>query len=164
MKTLADLKRDLAMPGLKLNLVSVSGIPKNEARTVFKIQTNNICFLKPDGKSKSWLELPKASLLEYDGKTIKIFEPARRPLTDKEKEIMANEPRDAKQDEIDMLSDGSTMYYRRERYYRDSGYFYLFGTKADKGMRLTHEKATPLIEDETLKGELSIIYEMQGGN
>jgi len=159
MKTLSDLKRDLTV-GKTVILKSCLGVEKNEKRTVFKLQSNNVCFLKEDGKSKSWLELPKASLLEYDGKTIKIFRVGIRELTQEEKDIIAKEPKDEKQEGIDIISDGSVMYNRRKHYYKDVGKFYLFGTEKEQGKRLTHADKTAKIEDDSIKGELELVYEV----
>jgi hypothetical protein len=158
MKTLADMKRDLSI-GRKIMLKEVDGIIKNEPREVFKVQTQSICFLK-EGGGKSWLDIPKASLCEYDGKTIEIYRPAIRELTEQEKKIIDAEPRDEEQDRIDAMSDGSTMYNRRRNYYKECGFFYLFGTEKEQGKRLTHVNNKTMIQDESIKGKLDIVYEL----
>ena len=159
MRTLADLKRDLKT-GTKLVLKSVDNMEKNENRTVLKVGATDICFLK-DGGGKSYLETPKASLLDYDGKTIKIYRAGIRDLTDDEKQVMADAPEDGKQDEIDMISDGNVMFRRRKRYYEETGKEYLFGTCKKQGKRLTHKDDKDMIEDDNIKGSISIVYEIE---
>lgn len=164
MKTLADLKRDLQKPGIKVVLKERFGKKEEngEARTICKIQTNSLCFFKADGKSKSWLDFPKATLLEYDGNTFKIFSPGKRELTDEEQKIRGNEPSDKQQEYIDAIGDGSTMFYRRKAYYREIGLNYLFGTGKESGKRLTHENGKAVIEDDSIKGEMILAYEIRG--
>jgi hypothetical protein len=158
MKTLADMKRDLVV-GKKVKLVWRNGKELSEERTVFKVQTNSICFER-EGGGKTWLDMPKATLLEYDGNTIKIYRPITRELTAEEQKIKDNEPRDIEQERLDAISDGSQMFYRRKRYYKEAGYFYLFGTEKEQGKRLTHTERKPMIEDDTIKGELDLVYEV----
>ena len=164
MRTLADMKRDLKT-GTKVILKSITMKVGDELkssdinRTVLKVNTTDICFLKDDGK-KSYLSIPKASLLEYDGKTIKIYRAGIRELTDEEKQIMDNKPKDDKQFEIDMLSDGNVMYRREKRYYESIGKEYLFGNCKKDGKRLTHKDNKVMIEDDSIKGDISIIYEV----
>ncbi len=155
-KTLADLKRDIV--GKKLILKEVSGIPKNEERTCIKLQGDSFVFLKGDTQSKSYCQIPKATLVEYDGETIKTFRPALRELTEEEKKVMDNVPRDEEQERVDALSDGYVMGRKREMYYKEAGFNYLFGIKKEKGKRLTHADKRPMIEDDNIKGDLELVY------
>lgn len=160
MKTLADLKRDIV--GKQLILIERDGKTENILRTVIAVKSNEIVLQKTDG-NKSYLEIPKATLLDYDGKTIKIYNAGNRDLNKEEQMIKDNEPKDEKQDERDMLSDGSTMFHRREHYYKEKGYEYLFGgSKKIQGKRLTHDNHIPKIRDDAIKGKISLIYEIQG--
>jgi hypothetical protein len=161
MKTLADLKRKLQI-GMRLtmiyNSVRIKKLPLK--REVINVQSNGIHFIDPTKdrstqKRGSFLDFPKASLLEINEKGFKIFESGRRDLTKEEKGVIANEPRDAKQDEIDIMSDGSTMYWRRKRYYIEKGFEYLFN--GDKNKRIDSNDRTKVI-DSNVKGELSLEY------
>lgn len=174
MKTLADLKRDLKV-GTQLTLVEFHGTKDskwiNSPRYVIKTSTVDIQ-LSPDKNATkgSHLNWPKASLLEYDGKTIRIFESGNRPLTEDEKRIYQNQPRDAKQEEIDMLSDGTTMFYRKKRYFESlPGFMHLFGCHRERGMYLKHGTKETIdngtwsdwfIDDEKVKGKLALVYEI----
>jgi len=158
MKTLADLKRDLKQ-GTHIKRVWRFGKEDTELLTVDKVQTTSIRMTKEKGGS-SWLEIPKASLMEYDGKQLKIYSPGKRDLTSEEQKIKEGEPKDIEQDRIDMMTDGSQMHYRRMRYYKDSSHFYLFGTDKEQGKRLTWVDKVLKVEDDSLKGELTLVYEV----
>lgn len=155
---LADLKRTLKV-GTKLRLVERYGKPLNSLREVEKVQSNSIKMKALDETKAGWLEYPKASLLEFDGKEIKIYTSGTRELNEEEQKIRDNEPKDEEQDRIDMLSDGSTMFYRRKKYYKDVGYEYLFHSK-QKGKRLTYADKKPMIQDDSIKGKLVLKYEV----
>ena len=158
MKTLADFKR--AMPlGAEVNLKYRYGKPVDEKRVVGKVQSNSMAFFKGENnKTLSWLDWPKATLLEFDGKVAKIYEPGFRDLNKQEQEVVNNEPRDKEQEYVDAISDGSTMYWRRKHYYKDSGFNYLFQGK-EQGKRLTYQQSKKVIQDDSVKGNLVLVYE-----
>jgi hypothetical protein len=160
MKSLADLKRDIT----KTKQIILLREPDNP-RIFEKIQGTSFKLKKVNG-GFTYLEIPKATLLEYDGTTVKIYEPGIRELTAEEQKIRDDEPKDDEQFRIDMLSDGNTMFYRKQRYYKETGLFYLFGTEKEQGKRLTNNKGAdgivkPMIEDDNIKGKLSIEYELK---
>lgn len=155
MKTLADLKRITL--GTKIQMI----FPENNShcgkiREVTKVQTNAIKI------GESYLEFPRASLLEFTDNGFKIFHPGTRELTEHEKSLIRNEPRDEKQEEIDCLTDGSTMFYRRKAYYRNNNAEYLFG--GDKNRRIDSRSQRTVnvdewrIIDSSIKGELMLEY------
>jgi hypothetical protein len=161
MKTLADFKRDLVI-GRKMILKYrwLDKVKTNIGIERFVVSKNttgvqlSACETAPKGSFLGW---PKASLLEYDGKTATIYNSGSRPLTEKEKEIIAGEPRDEKQEEIDIMTDGSTMYYRKKRYYLENkDYEYLAGWHRQAGKLLRNG----LIDDDDCKGEIGLVYEI----
>jgi len=85
MKTLADLKRDLTV-GKRLTMTFNRLADKNKAirnrlgipRKILRKQTKAIYLELEDSCRGSFLELPQASLIEYDGKIIRIYEPGKR--------------------------------------------------------------------------------------
>ena len=151
MKTLADLKRDLSV-GASLTLISRYGKKEGKnigvKRYVVKKNTVGVCLnTDKDAKRGSYLYWPKASLLEYDGETVKIFQSGLRPLTDEEKQILANQPKDEEQS-------------RKE---------YLFSCKTQAGKRLkagTRQTADEgsfsdwFIDDDAHKGEIGLVYKI----
>jgi len=166
MKTLADLKRAL-VKGRKLILVSRFGKPVNQPRQVISVQSNGVWFRIADDKDKlkrlindsvtrTWLDFPKARLLEFTENGFKIYTRGERPLTEKEQQIMDNEPKDAEQERIDMLSDGNTMFRRKKRYYEEQQAEHLFGTHTWRGMSYRFHTKTVL--DDRVKGDLILEY------
>jgi len=149
MKTLADLKKDLAV-GVKVKRLFG---PKNngEILTVTQIQSNGLQF------GKSWLDYPVSSLLDYDDKIISIFEPANRPLTAEEQQIIDNRPIDKKQSDIDMLSDGSMMFRREQRYFSEQKAEWYWG-KWSQGKRYSRRDNTMF--DKKVRGKLSLQYKI----
>src|SRR3990172_37586 len=106
MKTLADLKRELT-PGKRLPLIyRFNPLPEPVLKEVSGTQGNGVSFINPDEavKKPSFLEFPKASLLEVTAHGFKIYEAGFRDLTPKETAIRQGEPRDKEQEKNDLLS------------------------------------------------------------
>jgi len=154
--TLAELKR--IKPGTKIIRVynKLREIkPELREGTITKVQSNGLYI------DKRFLDFPPASLLEFDGQTIKIYEPGCRPLNEDEKRILANCPHDPKQEEIDMLTDGSQMYWRKKRYFHEQDADWYWG-KWHKGKRYSYNDGGKMY-DRSMRGELSLVYEIKGG-
>lgn len=164
MNTLAELKRKL-QPEVKLILIERFGkkIENPQPRSVIKVQGNAIVIEKvPGAKNGSWLYWPPGSLIEITDRGFKIFEAGDRDLTPEEKAIRENEPRDPKQEEIDALSDGSIMFWRQKRYYKEKNALHLFGTETVRGMRYNYN--TGKVRDNRVKGKVSLEYLFDGDN
>ena len=153
---LAELKR--IRVGDRLRLVYRFGKILDEPREVAKVQTNAIAFKKGDGLT--WLEFPPASRLEFTDRGFRTYAVGRRPLTPQEQEVLDNEPRDPKQEEIDALSDGSTMYWRTKAYLEAKGMPYLSCGNREK--QLVWVDKTPMIQDPAVKGQLELEYMFEG--
>lgn len=169
MKTLADLKRELVI-GKRLKMIYNSCGAKlvGKIREVVKIQSNGVYFIDPEAENAeelrqkgrgSFLEFPKATLLEITPNGFKIYNKGLRDLTKEEKSIKDGyeKIRDKKQEEIDMLSDGSTSWWRKKRYYIDNNMEYLMGHLTQKGMRYDYN--TGKVWDDNVRGELSLEYD-----
>jgi hypothetical protein len=160
MKTLADLKRYLK-EGTIIKMI-YSDMPSNrllnKKRKVVKVQTNGIYFIDPDDTNsrKSYLDFPKATLLEVTEKSFKIYNKGLRDLTAEEKKIKDNAPKDPKQSKIDIMTDGSTMYWREKRYYIQHNAEYLIGNKSERGMR--YDFNMNKVWDDNVKGKLALEY------
>lgn len=161
MKTLADLKRDLQI-GTKLTMThgirnKLVGIP----RYVVTKQGNGVSLSEdPKATRGSFLELPRASLVEYDGKTIRVYTTGSRPLTAEEQRILDNEPskrpENAEHVKMDMMADMNWCYWHDKTYHKENGTEYLSGHETIRGLRYNFNDKT--VYDETLKGELSLEY------
>ena len=134
MKTLADLKRDLKI-GDSITLVESPDRPNNSRlnirRYIVKKQGNGVYLSENKNADRgSFLELPNAKLVEYDGKEIRIYYPDDRPLTDKEQRVWDNRPsqreENKKQWEYDMLSGSNVLFWKDKAYFKnqDMGYLY----------------------------------------
>ena len=185
MKTRADLMRDLKN-GAGLKMVKWNGKPvedcittvgssradwlrlvSGEFRSVCKVQTNSIQLLASDGK-KSWLDLPNASQIEYDGQTLKVYRvgvrgvnASEQALLDEWKKITDTETY-KKQAEYDMMTDGSTTYWQEKKFFEVNGMPWLF-TGEGNGLKRVQPLAdgTIQIRDNSLRGELDFEYEVK---
>lgn len=168
-KTLADLKRDLKV-GTKVVMTyhywnDSERINKllNQDRYVVKVKSNGVEFNEnKDATKGSFLDFPKATLLEYIDDTFTIYDTGTRPLTPKEQEVYDNmpshRPENKEQCEIDMMSDGSTMFYRDNQWCKDNNMEYLRGHETVRGLRFDWN--TKQIKDDTIKGEKMMVYKI----
>ncbi len=152
-KTLADLKR---LPvGTKITMIypttnRLCGIE----REVLSANTTGISI--KTGEKKSFFEYPKATLFEATKDGFRTYKAGLRDLTAEEKRIMDNRPQDAKQAEIDIMTDSSVMFRREQLYYKQSGFEYLNGHDEQKGMRFCFN--TRKIIDRNIKGDIDLEY------
>lgn len=131
----------------------------NVTRYVVKTQGNGVTLsINKEDTKGSFLELPKASLVEYDNNIIRVYLCGVRELNASERYIMAHEPKDEAQSKIDMMNDGSTMYYRRQSYYEGLKANYLRGHDTEKGLQYNINDKN--VYDESIKGELSLEYKI----
>lgn len=171
MKTLADLKRDLkvgdkivmtfnALEGSSDRIKQFIGVE----RYIISKNTQGIK-ISPDKNAKngSFLDFPKkATLCEYDGETLKIYDAGFRELTEREKEVKENvtSRREENKEEVTMelMTDGSGFYWKDKQYYKENNMEYLAGHETVRGLRYHYN--TGKIEDESIKGLLSLEYKI----
>lgn len=158
MKTLADLKRELTK-GKRLRLIYrykplSEPIPKEVSGT----QGNGVSFIDPnaDVRKPSFLEFPKASLLEVTPNGFRIYGKGLRDLTPDEAAIRQGEPRDKEQEECDLMGDSNVMYHAVRGYYTRRNAEYLQGHMTQRGMRYDYN--TGKVFDDKVKGELALEY------
>ena len=166
MKTFTQLKRDLVVgKTLTMTFNSTNSKTTNsrigKARKIIKTQSNGISLEVESGNPNgSFLELPCASLTEYEDNTIKVFKYGKRDLTEREAEILANEPSNRKENaeltQRDMLTDGSQTYWMDKRYYdeNDANWYWDW----NKGLRYDHNEKK--MWDKKIKGELEMEYNL----
>ena len=167
MKTLADLKREADTGKMYLQLINRFGSPDNvrgtqkELRRVVSVITVGIKLMDSTGKTSS-LDLVSASLVEYDGITLKTFGPGLRPLNADEQSVMdewnkiCNTDEYKHQAEIDMISDGSTTFWQQKAFFSKAGYDYLFF--ADSKSSKHYDFNTKLIRDNKIRGDCELEY------
>lgn len=163
-KTFAQLKRDLMVDKtLTMTFNSLSESSEtiksrlNKPRKIIKTQSNGI-YLEVESGKGSFLELPCASLTEYDGNTIKVFKCGKRDLTEKEAKLLANEPSNRKENaelaRIDAINDGSRTYWMDKRYYAENDAEWRWNWS--KGLRLDINDRK--MWDKKIKGDLDLEY------
>ena len=162
MKTLAELKRDAKSGNLFAEMIEFHGskeIPERirGKRKIVDANSVGISFLNADGK-KSELRIEAASLVEYNNENIIVYEAGLRDLTVDEQTMFDKWElkRDRKQEEIDMLSDGSTSYWSERLFFRDVGYEYLLGCEKSQGKK--YDFNTKKVYDNKIRGNVSLKY------
>lgn len=137
---------------------------------------NSVCiFLDTNGvllnnkEYESRLEIPRASLVEYNGKYLNIFRPGTRKMNAEERKAW-NEWKAIeatleyqRQLKTDLLSDGSTCYWRKAYFWQDKEMEYMRGFKTQRGMHLdiNSDRDDPDIFDERVKGKLYMVYKVR---
>jgi hypothetical protein len=169
MKTLADLKRDIqvgdkiimtfnALQGSSDRIKQFIGVE----RYIISKNTMGVKISPDKNATKgSFLDYPKkATLCEYDGKTLKIYDAGFRELTEDEKRVKDNVPSRRIENKeavtIELMTDGSGFYWKDKQYYKDNNMEYLAGHETFRGLRYHYN--TGMIEDESIKGQLSLEY------
>jgi len=166
MTTINELKKNLKV-GDKLKLVyrqhcedKINSMTEEEKiREIVAFRSKDLQLRRFGSDKPSTLDIPQRSnLCVMEGNTLSIYLEGERDLTPEEKAIMDNEPKDEKQDNIDMITDGSTMFWRRKYYYKEHNADYLFVGEKQRGMRRNCNNNK--IWDERVRGELSLKYEV----
>lgn len=165
MNTLADLKRKLKVgTSIKLIYSRMENSKRlNLLRYVIKTQTNGVYLNEDKNATKgSFLELPRASLINYNEKEgiLEVFCPITRELNEEEQEVWDKQPQDEEQSKIDLMTDTNTMFYRRKQYFKNCGFGYLF-YEADNSKKITFYNGKPLVIDKTEKGDLDLKYKIE---
>ncbi len=169
MKTLADLKRDANSGVFEARMTIRCGsnnIPEQLQGWRKIVGSNSVAIfvLRNDGR-KSELPLEKASLVEYDGSTLTVFNAGLRDLTEEEQRVVDGWRRIANTEEYkerainDVYTDGSSTYYQEKWYFEDAGFGYLFGHKKERGM--IRDFGTGKVRDDRIKGTICMRYEIR---
>lgn len=178
MKTLTDLKKDAKSGGYEARMVVRCGdknIPDRLSgwRRIVAANTKSIFFEATDGRI-SELPLTKATLTEYDGERLAIYDAGFRELDEEERLVMdkwseyANNPQFKERQEADVLTDGSSTYWSEVAFFSKAGKEYLLGNKWQRGLKYDWNRKQ--VQDERIKGSLSMLYEirkrgaLEGGN
>ena len=174
MKTRAQLIRDAKSGEFTFQLVERFGERDfNERsqgkRTIGKVQTNGFYLINQNGE-ESFLDIPKASLMEYDKDELRVYNPGFREMNDDEKAVMAEWKKIEETDDyqerakVDLLSDGSSTFYQKKQFFGDRKMLHLMGTQ-QSGMKLDFFKYSEgekkCIRDEKAKGDVVLVYKVE---
>lgn len=158
--TLAQLKRDANSGNMALELIERFGKTGDEIketmrgiRKVSRSNTVGIFLINNDGK-ESELTIRSAKLIEYDGKTLTIFEAGHREPTDEEKSILA------KRDELykkyeDTYNGG---FWQVKQMIADSKCPWMDGGETKCGKR--YSVSENVVYDNLIKGEAVLKYKV----
>ena len=150
--TLAQLKRDLK-EGTELKVVShfLRSEDIGTIKTVVKVQGNGIFTTKEGTDQKVFLELPTASLLDYNGESFSIYERRERDLTESEQMLIDNMPSKRPENkarlEMEIMTDTDGLYWKDKAYFaeNDANWYY----ETSKGKRHSNGK----MKDNSIKGQ-----------
>ena len=156
----AQLRRDALSGHMALELVERYGKKPEQSVIcpVCKVETKSIYILR-DGK-ESWIHMPYASLVYYDGRVLEVYAAGLRDLTPVEKKVMDGWKEITSTESYksaamsDVYSDDSSTYYKQERYFRDSPCPYLFYDDGSKKL----DMKTGKVRDSKIKGMLELKY------
>ncbi len=136
--------------------------PQNlNPRKIVKVQTNAIYLEGSENNGKgSYLEIPAASLIEYDGNTLKIYDAGIREMDEEEKKNckLADEERKRYQKE----NPYSDSFWHMKRFYEacSTPWIYIGALKAIKGKRAGQGSDYGKIIDNAIKGALVLEYKV----
>lgn len=169
MKTLTDLKKDAKSGEYEARMVVRCGsdnVPSKLSgwRKIVTANTKSIFFEMNDG-NLSELPLSKASLTEYDGERLTIYDAGYRDLNAEEQAVMgkwheyASTPQFIERQEADALADGSSTYWSEVAFFSKAGKEYLLGNKWQRGLKYDWNRKQ--VQDERIKGAVSMVYEIR---
>lgn len=160
--TLAQFKRDAASGHMGLELIERYGekISKPIVVPVVKVQTNGV-YLKR-GSNESFLDYPFASLFEYTGSMLKVYDVGLRKLNPTEERVMnqwrqiSNTPQFRERARIDAMTDGNYTGRQEEMFFKQSPCPYLYTEK--NGLRYDYK--TGKVYDPKVKGKCVLVYKV----
>lgn len=173
MKSRAQLLRDAKTGNLFLQMTERYGKAPNQEmakkRKVVNSNTANL-MIETERGTISYLQLPKAALIEYTDNELIIYTYGYRKPNDKEIKILNAwnkiENTEDYQNKLnaDILSDGSSSYWQKKKFFRENNAEYLMGFERQKGCCLDFNKknegSPEFISDESVKGEPILKYKV----
>ena len=137
-------------------------------RKVKKIQTNAFALETPNKSGESWIYLDYASLVDYNGKTLTIYNPGYRKPTLEEQRILMEWDKITKTEdyqkalERDCLTDGSSCYWRKRAFFEKNNAIYLCGWEEQRGMKMcVNSDHLGEILDQKVRGTVSLKYDVR---
>jgi uncharacterized protein YifE (UPF0438 family) len=159
MKTLAELKREANAQSISAEMIYRYGeeIPERlrGIRKATRANTVAVFFQNSDGR-ESELSIKAASLIDYDGETLTIYEAGKREPNAEEKAILqAYEKAKAEHEKNNPFSDG---YWHKVSFFnKHKDFQYLAGFETVRGKRYNYDGT---ITDNAIKGAAIIKYKI----
>lgn len=157
--TLAQLKREANAQSISAEMIYRYGeeIPERlrGIRKATRANTVAIFFQNADGR-ESELSIKAASLIDYDGETLTIYEAGKREPNTEEKAILqAYEKAKAEHEKNNPFSDG---YWHKVSFFnKNKDFQYLAGFETIRGKRYNYDGT---ITDNAIKGAAIIKYKI----
>lgn len=169
MKTKSDFMRDAKTGNVKLRLIGGKNYewikekrPQNlNPRAIVKTQTNAVYLEgEENGGKGSYLQIPAASLLEYDGNSLKIYNAGVREMNAEEMANMRRAEEERKRfQEKNPYSDD---YWHMKAFYMNCSTPWIYsGNDKIKGKRAAQGADYGKIIDDAIKGELILMYAVE---
>lgn len=161
MKTLAQFKRDAASGKMSLELFERYGSADfpdrlKGVRKVTKINSVEITIVNQKGDG-SFMRFGSASLMEYDGDTLVMYNPGYRDLTEQEEAILAEWKKI--QDDYMARNPYSDCYWKMKDYFKNCPCPWLAGFETVRGKKLVYERDNKrMIRDNAIKGDAVLKY------
>lgn len=169
MKSIAELKRNAKTKLYEAKMVLRNGstdIPEKLQgwRKIVNANSNSIFLLNNEGK-ESELPIGRASLVEYDGNNLTLYNAGYRDLNDGECKVMDEwqehcKTKEYKQKEnIDRNIDTSMSYWEKLAFLEKRNMEHLMGT--DKKCGLIYIARLNKVQDDSIKGDICMKYEIR---
>lgn len=169
MKTKSEFMRDAKAGNIKLKLIGGVNYewikkqrPQNlRPRAIVKVQTNAVYLEGEENNGAgSYLSIPAASLIEYDGNTLNIYNAGIREMNEEEKKNAreADEERKRYAEEAP-YSDG--FWHMKDFYMNCSTPWIYYGNGKIKGKHAAQGSDFGKIIDDSIKGDLALMYEVE---
>lgn len=160
--SLAQFKRDASTGKMGLQLLERYGKHIEELSIVPVIKVGSQSITLKRGDKESDLDIPYASLVDYDGEYLYVYSIGSRPLNEEEQSVMnawkqiASTKEYKERAEYDALSDGSSTYYQQKAFFLRSSCPYLFEDKPN--LRYNYNKNE--VYDAKVKGDCILKYKV----
>lgn len=160
MKTMADLKRDAKSGKIRFELIEHFGktgeaIPERlrGIRDVASVNTVAINLRNARGE-ESELRFGRAALFAYDGRTLTVYNPGYRALTEQERMVIEGEA--AVREEYQRKYPHDDPYWTVKRYYENSPCPWMYGFKTVSGKR--YQRGEDRVRDAAVRGDAILKY------
>lgn len=158
--TLAKLKRDAQSGTIKFEMTERYGKTGEEIpercrgiRSVSKVNTVAIVLVTADGK-ESELRLGSAKLIEYDGKSLTIYEPGERDVTAEEQAVLDGAKKISER-HFAVNPYGNGGFWECKQFFKDSPCPWMCGYETVRGKRYNYNGK---VIDNSIKGKAILRY------
>ena len=158
MKTLAELKREVNKGNLYFEMVYRYGeeIPERCKGIRRGVRANSVAiYIETQDGKQSELRIPYASLMEYDGNRLVIYQAGQRDLTEQEQAVL-NSLKTA-ESEYYKANPYGDYFWQKQAYFKSHKEFYhLAGWESHNGKYYRNGKVT----DSAIKGKKILEYKI----